>query len=216
MNFKLPSRGRGVRRFKLTAEEVTTCRISLKAESTNSTVTTEAPKTTVQTTVMQEMADADEDDKSPDDEAAQTSENTYCTHDILNEQCKKTGGTVAAIGDIIPTKKGTALTVQRMYFDDVPMPGCYEVQRDDNMKANATVSAFPQNVHVQRWGRHQTHNDTDEYVAHVWKTDTIPPTMAVWMTVDVAVDDGEYELVSTTTNAEPIKMTVTSDWLFRA
>ena len=104
--------------------------------------------------------------KSPDDEAALTSENTYCTQNVLNEQCKKTARNLAAIGDLIPTKKSTALTIQRMYFDDVPMPGCYEVRRDDNTETNVTVSAFPRNEHVQRW-RHQTHNNTDEYEAHV-------------------------------------------------
>ena len=215
INSKLGSRGRGVRKFTLTAEEITTRRISVEAETTTTMVTAEAPKTTVQTTLTEVMADADEDVTTPEQAATRTSETDDCTYTILSEQCEKTGRNVAAIGDLIPTKKSTELTIQRVYLDDVPMPGRYELRRDDVVMANATISAFPQNVYLQRWG-HEPHDNSDAYVAYVWTTDTIPPTMAAWMTVDVAVDDGDYELVSTTANAEPIKVTVSSDWLFRA
>ena len=134
--------------------------------------------------------------------------------DVLERQCAETGHFVAAIGDLLPVRRSTALTVQRLYFSEQPMPGVYQLYYNGAVYAKLTASAFPQNIQLRRW-KQQEHDMNDEYVAHVWCTDTIPATMTAWVTTDVAIDDGRYDVVEKAPNARATTLTVTSDWLFR-
>ena len=233
--FRLPPRGRGrghgTSRITLTAEEITLRRIKLETsgETTTTTTTADDPVTTT-TTVAEDTVTPTETNKDMTvatvEEATSNSEDEaraielsrprlYTTHDEINAQCEKTGRVVTAMGDLIPTKKSTPLTIQRVYLDDLPLPGRYTIFCGDTACAQATASAFPQNIHLMRWG-YQPHDNTDEYVAHIWTTDTIPPSMAVWLTVDVSIGDGVYDLVPRVPTAKNITATVSSDWLFRS
>ena len=195
--FRLPPRGRGrargTGRITLTAEEITLRRIRLETSGETTTTTTVEDPVTTTTTVTEDpvtptetnndvtVATVEEVNNNSEDVARATEPRRprfYTTHDEIDAQCKMTGRMVIAMGDLIPTKKSTPLTIQRVYLDDLPLPGRYTIFCGDTACAQATASAFPQNIHLMRWG-YQPHDSTDDYVAHLWTTETIPPVMAV-------------------------------------
>ena len=133
--------------------------------------------------------------------------------EIISEQCMLTGHDVAGIGDLLPVRRQMRLTVQRLYFEEIPLPGMYFLCRENRRYARMTVSPFPQNIHYRRHGK-QEHDPSDLYVAHVWMLASIPSTMTAWVTVDVAIDDGRYDVIEQAPNAIPTYLTVSSEFGF--
>ena len=133
--------------------------------------------------------------------------------EIIAEQCMLTGHAVTGIGDLLPTSRRGVLTGQRLYFEEIPLPGVYYLHRNNQQCVRMTVSAFPQNIHYRRHGK-QEHDPTDQYVAHVWMLVSTPAIMTAWVTLDIEIDDGRYDVIEQAPNAISTFLTVSSEFGF--
>ena len=136
--------------------------------------------------------------------------------DIFRQEFKHVTHRIEAIGDLIPTDSARPLTLQRMYFSSVPMPGNWVARQKGGVTRRVTVRPFPNNPYAARWTNSEYPEglDSDEFVAHVWTTVTQPPNMVAYVTVPRYLPNGVMTLREQDTDEE-LTVTINAMWCYR-